>query len=185
VHLLVGLLTGSRRLGRIILLQVAASGWRDTAGQTSATVEKKSPQAQFAAEVQRLAQIASAAFRLRKHATIATTWRDDSPRNSGTDVDFADDEEIYVGMMPGTKRARDTRRDPRVAVHCPTVDPPADNPADWLGDGKSPATAVEVEPDRLRLDIHSATLTAVAPGGDELAIITWHEGRGTTVVRRR
>lgn len=141
--------------------------------------------AQFAPKESVLAQTVRETFAVRKHATMATVQRDGSPRISGTEVDFADDGEIYLGMMPATMRAQDLRRNPRVAVHCRTVDPPADDPAGWLGDGKITATAIEVEPDRFRLDISSVTLTAVAPGGDELAITTWHDGRGTTVVRRR
>lgn len=140
---------------------------------------------QFAAAEPGLAQLVRATFAVRKHATMATVRRDGSPRISGTEVDFADDGEIYLGMMPGAMRARDLRRDPRVAVHCPTVDPPADDPAGWPGESKIDATAVEVEPDRFRLDIRSVTLTAVAPGGDELAITTWRADRGATVVHRR
>lgn len=55
---------------------------------------------------------------IRKHATMATVLRDGAPRISGTEVDFAADGEIYLGMMPGARRAADLRCDPRVATHC-------------------------------------------------------------------
>jgi hypothetical protein len=51
---------------------------------------------------------------IRQHATMATVRRDGSPRISGTEIDFADDGEIYLGMMPGARRAEDLRHDPRV-----------------------------------------------------------------------
>jgi hypothetical protein len=104
-----------------------------------------------------LAQIVRAAFGVRKHATMATLLSDCPPRISGTEVDFVDDGEISLGIMPGTTRARDLSRDPRIASHCRTADAPADDPAGWLGDDKIDASAVEVEPDQLRMDIDSAS----------------------------
>lgn len=63
-------------------------------------------------------------FAVRKHATLATLRRDGSPRISGTEVVFDDEAgEIYLGMMPGSVKALDLRRDPRLALHSPTVDP--------------------------------------------------------------
>ncbi|MBN9607877.1 MAG: hypothetical protein BGO26_06715 [Actinobacteria bacterium 69-20] len=53
------------------------------------------------------------------------------------------------------------------------------------GGTKVDSTAVEVEPEALRLNIHIVTPTAVTPGGDELAITTLHDDRRTTVIRRR
>ena len=124
-------------------------------------------------------------FAIRKHATMATIQRDGAPRISGTEIDFADDGEIYLGMMPGARRAADLRRDPRVAIHCPTEDAPPDDPASWLGDGKITARAIEVQPHRFRLDIERVVLTKVAPGGEELEISIWRPPASVTVVRRR
>lgn len=123
-------------------------------------------------------------FITRKHATMATVRRDGSPRISGTEVDFADDGEIYLAMMAGARRSKDLRRNPHVAIHCPTQDPPIDDPTKWLGDGKISAISVECEPDRFRLDIVTVVLTRIAPGGQELEISTWRTG-GLTAVRRR
>jgi hypothetical protein len=41
-------------------------------------------------------------------------------------VDFADDG-VNLGMMPGSLKALDLRRDPRLALHCPTEDTPPDD----------------------------------------------------------
>lgn len=140
--------------------------------------------AAFEASAPDLAETVRRAFAVRKHATMATVRRDGSPRISGTEVDFADDGEIYLGMMTGARRAADLRRDPRVAVHCPTDDPPAADAAAWLGDGKLDAHVLEVEPDRFRLDIDRVVLTKVAPGAEELEITTWTPADGIRTRRR-
>ncbi|MGH3831509.1 MAG: pyridoxamine 5'-phosphate oxidase family protein [Pseudonocardiaceae bacterium] len=128
-------------------------------------------------------------FAVRKHAILATLRRDGSPRISGTEVDFADTGEIYLGMMPGSVKALDLRRDPRLALHCPTEDTPESDPATWLGDGKIAGAAVEVSDShrvdaahRFRIDITEVVLTTVGSGGDHLLIQSWHRERG--MVRR-
>ena len=73
---------------------------------------------QFADQVRRT-------FAVRKHATLATLRRDESPRSSGTGVDFAADGNLYLGRMPCSLKALDLRCDPRLALHCRTEDNPA------------------------------------------------------------
>lgn len=131
-----------------------------------------------------LADTVRRTFAIRKHATMATVRRSGAPRISGTEVDFNDDGEVYLGMMGGAQRAVDLRRDPRVAIHSPTADVPEGDPASWLGDGKIAARAVEVEPHWFRLDIEQVVLTRVAPGAEELEITTWRPETGVAVRRR-
>lgn len=138
--------------------------------------------AEFAAVQPSLAASVRATFEVRKHATMATIRRDGSPRISGTEVEFADDGQLYVAMMPGTQRARDLRRHARVAVHCPTVDPPPEEPTAWPGEGKISATAVEVETDRFRLDLDQVVLTKVV--GSDLEITAWRPAAGIATYRR-
>jgi hypothetical protein len=138
--------------------------------------------AEFRASAPDLADTVFRTFALGRHATMATIQRDGAPRISGTEVEFADDGNIYLGMMPGAKRAADLRRDPRVAVHCPTHDPPTSDPAGWLGDGKLTAMAVEVESHRFRLDLQSVVLTRVAADGQRLEISTWSTRTGRVKV---
>lgn len=130
-------------------------------------------------------------FAVRKHATLATLRRDGSPRISGTEVQFDDDAgEIYLGMMAGSLKALDLRRDPRLALHCPTVDTPEGDPSSWLGDGKIAGEAVEVsdparvdEAHRFRIEVTEVVLTTVAP--PHLLIQRWHPGRGLERHQRR
>jgi hypothetical protein len=130
-------------------------------------------------------------FTVRKHATLAALRRDGSPRISGTEVQFdVDAGEIYLGMMPGSLKALDLRRDPRLALHCPTVDTPEDDPSSWLGDGKIAGEAVEVsdparvdEAHRFRIEVTEVVLTSVAP--PHLLIQHWHPGRGLQRHQRR
>ena len=130
-------------------------------------------------------------FAIRRHATLATLRRDGAPRISGTEVIFDDDDdEIYLGMMPGSLKALDLRRDPRLAVHCPTEDAPEADPTSWLGDAKLAGLGVEVTDPapadgshRFRVDVTEVVLTTV--DGDHLVIRSWHPGRGVEMRERR
>lgn len=115
--------------------------------------------------------------------TIATVRADGAPRISGLELKF-DKGEATFGMMTGSRKLADVRRDPRIAVHCPTIEPPED-PAGWPGDAKLAGIAVETGPVRdpagggaFELDITEAVLTYVGTPADHLVIETWHPGRG-------
>lgn len=130
-------------------------------------------------------------FAIRKHATLATLRRDGSPRISGNEVEF-DGGEIYLGMMPGSVKAQDVQRDPRLALHCPTEDPPDDDPAAWVGDAKIAGRALAVptpsgapEGHRFRIDIDEVVFTRVGDSRDHLLIQAWHPGRGLESHQRR
>jgi hypothetical protein len=149
-----------------------------------------------------LAERARRIFEAQKHKTIATLRRDGSPRISGVEVDFAAGE-AWIGMMPGSRKALDLRRDPRFALHNAPVDP---HLAD--GDAKIAGKAIEVtdratleayvrryaetkgsappEPFHLfRADITEVVVTRIDDPPDHLLIESWHEGEGTRRVARR
>jgi hypothetical protein len=133
-----------------------------------------------------LAALVRRCFAIRKHATLATLRRDGSPRISGTEVTFDDDGEMYLGMMPGSVKALDVLRDPRMALHCPTEDAPEDDADAWLGDAKVAGVAVEVPAEghhRFRVDVGEVVHTKVA--GDLLVVRSWHPGRGSETRERR
>jgi hypothetical protein len=69
-------------------------------------------------------------FEAHRHKRLATLRKDGSPRISGIEMDFADGE-VWLGVMPDSVKARDLRRDPRLAVHSASEDPPADHPSAW------------------------------------------------------
>jgi hypothetical protein len=143
-----------------------------------ADVESAEPD--FAKTVQRV-------FDLHKHKTIATLRRDGSPRISGIETEFSDGE-IYLGMMPGSVKVADLLRDPRLALHSASEDPPQDDPASWTGDAKISGRAIEVthhEHNRFRVDINEVVLVRVGRPADHLLIESWHEGRGLERRRRR
>src|SRR5262245_20572123 len=81
-----------------------------------------------------LAARARTAFDAHRHKVLATLRRDGSPRLSGIEAGFVDGE-LLLGMMPGSRKALDLRRDPRLALHSASVDPP-DDPTTWPGDAK-------------------------------------------------
>src|SRR5919199_4103618 len=110
---------------------------------TTSTPARTASWREFAAEAPELAHEVRERFAVRKHCTLATLRADGSPRISGTEVQLTDDE-LEIGSMPGALKARDLQRDPRCAVHSPTVDPvPGDDDA-WPGEAKVAAVAVEV-----------------------------------------
>jgi hypothetical protein len=77
-------------------------------------------------------------FAAHIHKTLATLRADVSPRISGIEASFRDGE-LWLGMMPDSRKARDLQRDPRFALHSATADP---DMAD--GDAKISGRAVEV-----------------------------------------
>lgn len=131
-------------------------------------------------------------FEMGLNKTIATVRRDGAPRISATELEFADGE-VTFGMMGGSVKLADVRRDARIAIHCPTIEQPEEQTLspDWPGDAKLAGRAVEVAPlddnpyagaGFFRVDITEVVLTYVGDPRDHLVIESWHEGTGT---RRR
>jgi hypothetical protein len=139
---------------------------------------------QFAAAEPEFSERVRARFMERKHSTLATLRRDGSPRISGTEVAFKGGE-LLLGMMAGSMKARDVRRDPRLALHSPTEDPPKGDPSSWPGEAKLAGRAIEVtKPDRadeghwFRLEITEVVHIRVGEPPDHLMIESWHPERG-------
>ena len=127
-------------------------------------------------------------FETQKHMTLATLRRDGSPRISGTEAHVVDGE-MVLGMMAGSLKARDLIRDPRLALHSPTIDPPDDDPSGWSGDAKIAGLAVERLDNEAEdgshsfsVDMDEVVLTKVGDPPDHLVIESWRPGRG---LRRR
>ncbi len=146
--------------------------------------------AEFASAEPALASRVEERFSIRKHKTLATLRKDGSPRISGIEVEFANGE-LFLGMMPGSLKLRDLERDPRLAVHSPTDDPPPGNPRGWPGEAKIAGNAVvvrdapEASGRRFRIDITEAVLTHLNEAGDQLVVESWRPGKGSTRLERR
>jgi hypothetical protein len=126
-------------------------------------------------------------FQAGTNKTLATLRSDGSPRISASELQFADGE-VQLGMMGGSRKLADVRRDPRVALHSPTLEPPPpDASPGWQGDAKLAGVLVEVPAPAdtphenagfFRLDIREAVLTYLGDPPDHLVIESWHDGRG-------
>jgi len=153
--------------------------------------------ARFEQEAPELAATVRERFAVRKHCTMATLRRDGSPRISGTEVALADGQ-VRIGSMPGALKALDLLRDPRVALHSPTVDPPEGQESGWAGEAKLAGIAAEEQPARqgagdreagdqgahtFRIEMTEVVHTRV--DGDALIVASWHPGRGVQVTRRQ
>lgn len=130
-------------------------------------------------------------FTAHRHHTMATLRRDGSPRLSGTEVRF-DDADLVVAMMPRTLRALDLRRDPRVAIHSHSVDPPEDDPSAWPGEAMIAGTAVEIartdaadHADSFRIDVTQVVVTGIGTPADHLVIESWSPEGGLRRSERR
>jgi hypothetical protein len=140
---------------------------------------------QIEADAPDLAERVRRRFGMGVNKTIATLRRDGAPRISASELEF-DGGEVTLGMMGGSMKLLDVRRDPRVAIHSPTLDAP-EGDGSWPGDAKLAGTLVEVAPPEdtphvgagfFRLDITEVALTYVGTPADHLVIETWHPDRG-------
>src|ERR687886_2491054 len=86
-----------------------------------------------------LAALVRARFEATGLGLLATLRRDGSPRISGIEPLFTDDE-LWLGMMPDSRKATDLVRDARFALHSATVDKQVTQ-----GDAKIGGRAVLVE----------------------------------------
>ncbi len=130
------------------------------------------------------------------HKTLATLRRDGSPRISGTEVVFAAGG-VWLGSMPGARKARDLQRDGRCALHSAPVDEELVD-----GDAKLAGVATEVTDLALlrqvwpeweehhapegshafRIDVTEVVLTTVRD--DQLVIESWTPAVGLREDRR-
>lgn len=155
--------------------------------------------AEFAAEQPDMAAFVESRFAADRHALIATLRRDGSPRISGVEPDFSRGE-LWAGMMPDSLKSRDLRRDPRFALHCMTTTAAMTE----AGDAKISGTAefwvrkdeylkdlferTGWQPRAEELDLFRFDVTEVVQitvEGDEMVVLSWHEGRGTRRVGKK
>ncbi len=146
---------------------------------------------------------ATARLRFEAHGLglLATLRRDGSPRISGIEPLFALGE-LWLGMMPGSRKAADVARDPRFALHNATTDKnvsegdakigglavPVDDEAEFARFGEAFAAATGYPPPPGPFPLFKADVrevSTVKPAGDHLDIESWREGRGVRKVERK
>lgn len=129
-----------------------------------------------------------------RHKTIATLRLDGSPRISGIECQF-DDGELRFGSMIGARKGDDLRRDPRFALHGPTLHPVEGREADWPGEAKVAGRAVPVGPltadgfdgpigEAFVADITEVALTYLNDAATMLVVESWTLERGHALVER-
>src|ERR1700761_6851565 len=85
-----------------------------------------------------LARIARELLEAHVHKFLATVRADGSPRISGIEAKFIDDD-LWFGSMPRSRKGADLARDPRFSLHSGSDDPPG-----WVGDAKLSGVAEKV-----------------------------------------
>ncbi|WP_223776268.1 pyridoxamine 5'-phosphate oxidase family protein [Streptomyces sp. 135] len=151
----------------------------------------------FAAAEPGLAEIVEKRFGAFTHHVLATLRKDGSPRTSGLEVRFLSGE-LWLGMMPGSRKALDLRRDPRFALQSN----PGSDPEMAEGDVRIAGRAVEVRdpqvvaryadavnpPDPTAFHLFRTELTEVVrtyiEDGKYLAVQLWKPGAPLRTTRR-
>ncbi|MFI5052737.1 MAG: pyridoxamine 5'-phosphate oxidase family protein [Acidimicrobiia bacterium] len=150
---------------------------------------------EFETQAPELAAAIQGRFGAALHAVLATLRADGSPRVTGLETHFRDGE-LWLAMMPDSRKADDLRRDPRFALHSTPDVSMVD------GDAKVNGRALEVlDPDAVarfvgglpqapppsgvglfRADLTDASLARVM--GDEMVIDSWRDGEAVRTRRR-
>jgi nitroimidazol reductase NimA-like FMN-containing flavoprotein (pyridoxamine 5'-phosphate oxidase superfamily) len=147
-----------------------------------------------------LADAVQGRFEAHGLALLATLRRDGSPRISAIELLFANGE-LWLGMMPESRKAQDLERDPRLALHSATIDKDVKE-----GDAKLFGRGLLVRDDDtwqrylaalkeqagyapdgwfpvFRVDV--AEVSFLRPAGDHLDIQWWREGEPVHRIERR
>ncbi|MFI6580212.1 pyridoxamine 5'-phosphate oxidase family protein [Embleya sp. NPDC050493] len=133
-------------------------------------------------------------FGMYKHHVLGTVRRDGAPRLSGLEADFRS-EQMWLGMMPGSLKARDLLRDPRFSIFA--------NPGEGAemehGDVRVSGRAVEVVDDAVKgayvaetsppepfhlFRVELEEVNRVGVEGEEMVIRVWRPGSPVRTIRR-
>ncbi|MEU4500320.1 pyridoxamine 5'-phosphate oxidase family protein [Streptomyces sp. NPDC024089] len=141
------------------------------------------------------AETVRARFQQYKHHVLATLRKDGSPRVTGLEVDFRFGE-VWLGMMPNSRKALDLLRDPRFAVHAN----PGPDAEMTDGDVRISGRAVEVtdpavlarfieevkppEPFHLFRAEPTEVVHTGIEGGDTMVIQAWRPGHPLRTFRK-
>lgn len=151
----------------------------------------------FESDAPELARFVRERLDAHRHRTMATIRADGSPRITGIELTIADGE-LWVGGLIGSRKFADLRRDPRVAIHSGSDDPP-----DFRGDARVSGRAVFVEDEAkkeaflraagggppgpfelFRLEIGEVSTVREAETRDHLVIELWRPGGAVRRIER-
>ncbi len=150
----------------------------------------------FEAEAPELAAAVHSRLLASRHSILGTLRADGAPRLTGLEAHFGDGE-LWLAMMPDSRKADDLRRDPRFSLHsAPDVelvegDAKVSGTVELVTDEDAIARFVERLPMDLppsgmalfRADLTDASLARV--DGDFMVIDTWRPGQVPWQVRRQ
>lgn len=131
-------------------------------------------------------------FAIGRHKTIATSRADGAPRISGIECEFVDGE-LTFGSMSGARKVADLHRDPRFALHSPTVDPVDGDEASWPGEAKIAGRARSAGPidaegapsgERFVADIDEVVLVHLDDEATRLIVDWWTSEHGRRTAER-
>jgi hypothetical protein len=162
-------------------------GWQDRVVARWREVQAAAPE---------LAERVEARFKAYRHALLATLRADGHPRITGIETQFVLGD-LWMGMMPGSRKAKDLLRDPRMALHAaldapeiPTGDARITGRVEEVVDeGRIAAWKETLEeipegPFHLfRVDVTEVTI--VRPVVDHLEIESWTEQHGLRRFERK
>jgi hypothetical protein len=143
---------------------------------------------EFAGRVRRL-------FDAGRHKTIATLRADGSPRISGIECEFTDDD-LRFGSMTGARKLADLERDPHFALHGPTFHPEEGKEGEWPGEAKIAGRAIPGGPvptdegseqaggQMFAADITEVVITGLNSEATRLVVESWTPERGRRKVER-
>lgn len=152
--------------------------------------------ADFRSEQPGFADTVSRRFGAFRHHVLATLRADGSPRLTGLEAVFRAGE-LWLGMMVGSRKATDLRRDPRFSLHAnpgPGTDMAggdvrvsgrAEEVTDAQTRQRYLAGADEGHPEvflLFRAELTEAVRVHIA--GEQIVLETWHPGRPLHMVRR-
>jgi Pyridoxamine 5'-phosphate oxidase len=143
-----------------------------------------------------LATAIRARFGATLHSILATLRADGSPRVTGLEVHFGDGE-LWLAMMPDSRKADDLRRDPRFALHTAPDVALVDGDAKvngWAEEVTDPAVITRfvgqlpqpLPPSGMALfrgELTDGSLARV--DGDHMVIHSWRDGEAPRRVRRQ
>ncbi|WP_409493191.1 pyridoxamine 5'-phosphate oxidase family protein [Amycolatopsis sp. cmx-11-12] len=143
----------------------------------------------FSEEAPALAEKIKERFTAEKSHVLATVRRDGSPRVSGSEVDFRE-QDLLIGSMINAVKAKDLRRDGRFAIHAASAIDEGGADAKVAGKAVEITDPAEVarlqgndEPAHVfRLDLSEVVLTWVE--GNSLMVEIWKEGQGSKRLAR-